>query len=423
VLPGEAGAPGPLLVLAVDDPAGARAFLGKLGGESEARKYRGVEVTSHRPNLSSAERDGFLLLGVPPAVRASIDAVRGGEDSLDDSEGASQVRDELPDNRVADVYVSEDGIGRLLAGRGGLAGQLDTFTDFGASEGIAAGLVAREDGFELELFSALDPEAAKATPSFFSAFPTFEPTLASQFAPDTLALLAVGDPSRTVTQLLDQAQAAFPGIAEAFDRIAADLAREGGVDIEEELLPLLRAEAAVGVVPARPLPYAVAVFDDVDEEKTREAVARLQAPLIAALNPARTGQAPTLSSRRLEDVRIQSVRLQPNLELAYAVFDDRLVVATDSAGVEQAIRGSADLAETDGYRATTRGSGGVSALVFLNLAGLVTLAEPRGLAEIVSEFREDLALLRALSLTVRSEESSLETEVFLNIEEPEEASP
>ena len=64
----------------------------------------------------------------------------------------------------------------------------------------------------------------------------------------------------------------------------------------------------------------------------------------------------------------------------------------------------------------TGGQGEVSALVFLNLEGLVKLAEPRGLAEIVSTFSEDLARLKALGVEVRSNSDSLDTKVFLQIE-------
>lgn len=417
-LASEGGSPASLLILEIGAPAGARAFLSMVAGtEIDAEPHRGVEVVAYRRGLASAESDGFLLLGAGRAVRGAIDATVGEEDSLADSEPAEQVRDPLPEDRLADVYVSAEGIGELLVDRGGLAGQLDTFTDFGASEGIAAALVAGEDGLQVDLTSRLDPDATEAAPSFFSAFPAFAPTLASEFAPETLALLAVGDPSRTIGLLLDQANAALPGITDAFDRFDAELSGDGGIGIERDLLPLLEGEAAIGVTPARPVPYLTAVFDDVDEQRAREAVARLQGPLASAFDPIETGQAPTFSSARVGDVDLRSVRLGAGLQPSYAVFDGRLVIATDPRGVRQAIEGSGDLAASDGYREATEAAGEeVSALVFLNLAGLVKLAEPRGLAQIVSAFREDLARLRALGVTVDSSADRLDTSLSLDIE-------
>lgn len=416
-LPARRGGVEPILIAAVADEAEARALVARVAGTRRASVgYHGVEVTTYSGHLASAFDDGFLLFGDRHAVLVAIDVARGAADSLEEEDRASEVRDALPENRLADVYVSKDGIGRLLGG-GPLAAQLDTFTDFGASEGIAAGLVAEEQGLEMNLTSKLDPEAAKAAPSFFSAFPEFEPSLASEFPADTLGLLAVGDLSKTVNSLLDQADAAVPGISQAFDRFSAQLARQGGPDLEHDLLPLLDSESAVGVSAARPLPYVTLVFDDVDEQKTREAVANLQAPLIAAINPARTGQAPTFSSHDVDGVQVQSLRISPALDLAYAIDDERLIVATNPRGVAQAINGSSDLAGDASFQTVTgAASDGASALVFLNLAGLVKLAEPRGLAEIVSEFSDDLARLKALGVTVRSETDSLDTVLFLEIE-------
>jgi hypothetical protein len=418
---GRGGRPESLLLIDVGERAGARAFLSKVGGRAAREtEHRGTEIVVYRRGLASAEQGSFLLLGPPAAVRAAIDTAQARADALAGSEEAASLRTELPDHRLADLYVSEDGIDRLLANRGGLAAQLDTFADFGASEGVAAALVAHDDGLELELRSVLDPEAARASPSFFSAFPPFSPSLAAKFGSSTLALLSVGDPSQTVRLLLEQADAAVPGIAEAFDRLNSDLARDGGVDIEDDLLPALGGEAAIGVAPGRAVPFVTAVFADVNEDKARDAVARLQAPLIAALDPARTGVAPTFSSRRVEEVEVRSVRLGPALHLSYAILDEQLVVSTNPRGVAAAIAGDEDLAGTDTYRAATaRNPDEVSALVFLNLDGLVELAEPRGLAEIVSDFSQDLARLRALSLTVRSRPDSIVTQVLLNIAEPE----
>jgi hypothetical protein len=405
-------------LLAIGDSGGARRFLANLGeGEPFPVQHRGTELTRHPGGLVSAELEDFLLLGDGAAVRASIDAALGDEGALVEEDRAEELRSELPSSRFADAYVSAEGVA-LLEGRGGLAAQLDTFADFGASEGIAAALVAEDDGIGLELHSKLDPERALASPGFFAAFPRFEPGLAAELAPDTLAMLGIGDPSQTVRGLLDQADAALPGISAAFDRLSAELRRQGGVDVEDGLVPLLQGEAVAAIAPGRPVPYVTVVFDEIDERRVGEAVARLQAPLIAALDPGRSGFSPTFEQRRIGDVVARGLRISPAVELTYAVFDERLVASTDPRGVEHAIEGEDSLDSEPSYETVTSGAGkGVSALVFLDLAGLVELAEPLGLAEIVSGFRADLEKLRALGLTVRSGEDSLETRIFLEIAE------
>jgi hypothetical protein len=418
IVPDEGGAPLPLGVFEIGDQRGAEQFLASVGGATPvAQEYRGTEIASYSDDLASAESGGFLLLGDPGAVRAAIDADRGGDGPLEESKEAERIRDALPEHRLADVYVSEEGISQLLAGAGGLSPQLDTFTDFGSSVGIAAAAVAEGDGLRIDLHSRLDPEQARAEPGFFAAFPSFDPELARYFAPSTLAVLQIGPPSKTIRGLLEQADAAFPGIAGAFDRINEQLAESGGVDIENGVLPLLGGEAAVGVAPATPVPYATAVFADVDEERAREAVARLAVPLIAGLDPATTGQAPVFSRRRVEGVTVNTLRVSRALVPSYAVFDDHLVVSTDPRGVAEAIEGGDDLGSEPGYEAVTNGGGGdVSALVFLNLEGLVNLAEPLGLAEIVDDFRADLTRLNAFGVTVESSDDRLDTQLFLNIE-------
>ena len=403
-VPAPGGAPQPLLLLAIRDRAGAQRFAQSVGGKG---------------GLASKEQNGFMLLGSRAALTAATLTADGKAPSLASDDAATEVRDSLPSDRLADVYVSEEGIGRLLSGRPGAAEQLDTFTDFSASRGIGAALVAHDNGLELRLSSLLDAGRAKADPPFFAAFPVFQPSLASTLAPDTLALLSVGDPSSTVRRLLDQADAALPGISAAFDRLDRNLEQQGNVGITRDVLPLLQNEAAAAVAPGSAVPYVTLVFDDVDEQKASDAVAGLVAPLIRAVNPATTGQAPTLTQKKVGDVTVHAVQLSQAIDLSYAVTGGRLIVSTNPRGVEQAVSGSENLASQASYQAVTAGaSGGVSALLFLNLKGLVQLARPRGLGQIIAGFEQDVARLQALGLTVKSSSDSLETRIFLDIGKP-----
>ena len=411
------GTPQPLVLLAVDDHQGAERFLAKLGpGKPHLVKNGNVPFLAYRNGLAYADLHGFLELGPAAAVRAAIDTGRGRSKALSDSEQASAVRDSLPDQRLADAYFSAQGTKQLLAGSGGLASQLDTFVDFGASDGIAAALVAHDNGLELQLDSALAHTKGKANPTFFQAFPDFHPSLAGEFSPDTLLYLEIADPADTVRALLHQAKAAAPGVVGAYNRFQRQV-RSAGVDIQKSLLPVLGGETAIGAASGRARPYLTAVFKDVDEDRAREEMAKLQGPLVAALAPAQTGQALTFRAKRLGDTVVRSVRISPTLNFAYAIFDGKLVVSTNPAGVLQAVQGDADLGGSDTFKAaTSHASGGVSALVFFNLEGLVRRAEPLGLGQIVGGFGADVAKLKALGLTVRNDGDDLKTTLFLDIE-------
>jgi Protein of unknown function (DUF3352) len=408
------------------------AFALLPGGDGDAAPLTLLEVSDAERAVNSLSRmldpeteiatvGDFVAIGSPRTVRAAAELERGRPRarSLSDDDTADEIRGRLPDERIADVYVSGRGIRRLLAGRGGLASQLDTFTDFGASRGIAAAAVAHDDGLEVRLESVLDPERAKRRPSFFAAFPAFEPDLADQFLAASFAFLEIADPAVTVDLLLRQAATVAPGIAEAFDQLNRDLRREGGVDLRRSVLPLLEGQAAAAAAAGGGLPYLTFVFTDVDEEKARAAIARLQAPLAAALGPERTGQAPSFGERQVDDISVYSVRLSAALDLAYAVFDGKLLVSTNPAGVARAIEGGEALDAQDAYQAVTSGAPeSVSALVFLDLEGLVRLAEPIGLAEIEPYvvFRRDIEKLRALGVTIEGDDERLSTRLFLEIE-------
>ena len=415
---GGGGEPAPLVLFAVGDPKGASSFASRLGGGAgEAERYRGVELTSYPSGLTTALHEDFLLLGSSFVVRSAIDSAASG-DALDADAAAERIRLELPEARLADLYVSEAGAEVLLAGRGAASEQADTFVDLDATEGIGVALEAQDDGLGLSVISLLDPERTAVDPGFFSAFPDFEPQAAQALGADTLAMLNFSDPSQTVRGLLDQASAASPSLADAFDRLAAGL-RRGGVDLEGGLLPLLRGEAAVAFAARKGLPRATLVATGVDESEIRPAVAQLQAPLIQAINPAQTGQAPVFSEIEIAGVTAQSLRLTPVVELTYAVKGDTLAISTDPSGVADALGGGASLADQPAYRAVANPPGTrISALVFVDIAGLAKVAERQAIIRIrgYARFREEIGRLAALGLTVRSDEDRLQTSVFLNIE-------
>jgi hypothetical protein len=407
---------GTLSLLEIGDAEGARRFAAGLGPGEPSPPRAGGGLRAFSNGIAYAELDGFLAVGPSAAVRAAIETQRRAR-SLEDSAPAGRVRDALPDQRVADAYLSPEGAARLLAGRTGLASQLDVLVDFGATEGLGAALVAHRDGFELRLVSVLGPAGGEPPGrSFFAAFPRFEPRLAAELSPRTLLYVGIADPARTVRALLRQAAQGVPELVTAFQRFAAEL-RRGGVDVEGDVLPVLSGEAAVAAAEGPSGPYLTFVFGGVDEERARETMARLQGPLVAALAPARTGQAPGFDAERLDGVVMRRLRLSAALDLAYAVFDGKLVVATNPAGVRQAVEGTDSLAGTDAYKAATGAApAGASALVFLNLEGLVRRAGPLGLDQIVRGFAEDVSKLRALAVNVRSDENSLQTTLFLDIE-------
>ena len=444
------------LLLEIDDENGAERFSDQLvGRRTDSSDVAGVAVTS-RGRLATAEVDGFLVIGSRESVRAVIEAQDSDGSALADDDTAEEVVDELPSDSLATAFVSEHGAADLFRA-GAPLGSLEVFVGAAATTGAAAALVALDDGIEIETHSALDPERLEAAPGFFGAFAPFEPELVGELSAQSLLYLGLGDPERSVKALLEQATAEAPGLTEGFERFSKELRKDGDVSIEREILPLLAGEVAVGIepppkaggdageenedeavpeeiepggpapIPEEPgeldfsgVPYVVFVADDVDEEQARRTLADLQVPIAEALEPEESGQAPVFEGTDIAGVQARSLRISPTVNLTYAIFDEKLVVATDPAGVEQVKSGESSLPDSSQYEAATEGFGGdLATIIYLNLGDLIALAERQGLSEdpAYALFAGEVRRLQAMGLAVERDEESLDSRLRLTIEE------
>lgn len=408
-------------LLQVSDDGGAKKFADSIvTGSPETTTYRDIPVSVDKRGLATALVDGFLAIGRESGVRDVIDAQSGAEGtgSLTDNEGAKAALDALPAERLADAYLSPDGIDRLVGNPRGSLATLAAFVDPGASTGAAVAVVASDTGLNVDIRSELDPARADAHPGFFSAFPSFQPTLTSSLPADSLAYAGIGDPEHTITSLLDQASSEQPGIAAGVGSLLERIRKLGKVDIERSLLPSLGEEAAFALQPSKSgsgTPYLEFLASGVDPAKAGDALASLQGPIADALSPS-SGQAPSFSDEQVGDVTAHSVRLSPTVNLTYAIVESILVVATDPAAVAQLGGEGGGLADDSSYQEATDGlPGSASVLAYLNLTGLIALAERAGLAQDPSyqTFASEIQRLQALGLAVQQSPSELATDVRL----------
>jgi hypothetical protein len=418
-------------LLQVDDAAAAQEFADSVAtGTPETADYRDVEVSVDRRGLATALVGGFLAIGRESGVRDVIDAQSGGSGtgSLADEPAATAARDALPDDRVGDAYLSPDGIERLIGNPRGPLATLDAVVDPTASEGVAMALVASDSGIDLEIRSELDEARAKAQPGFFSAFPAFEPTLTGTLPADSLAYVGLADPGHTLVSLIDQASADQPGLAAGVATLVKRVKQLGKVDLETDLLPSLGGEAAFALeaeqgggdveAPAG-TPYVEFLSSGIDADRAGQALASLQAPIADALD-AGSGQTLTFSEHKVAGVTAQSVRLSPTVELTYAIAGSILMIATDSAAVEQLAGEDGGLSDDHAFKEATDGlPDSASLIAYLNLDGLLTLGEQAGLAQdpAYEAFAPELRKLRALGLAVRQSPSELATDVRLIVSE------
>jgi Protein of unknown function (DUF3352) len=423
-------------LLEVSDVDGAQKFAESVAaGKLRSRTYRDVQVQIDHRRLATALIGGFLAIGTQSGLRDVIDADSGekGTGSLAGDPEATAARAALPDQRLADAYLSKHGIAELVANSRGPLATLASVINPDASLGVAVALVASDDGLDVDVRSELDPDRAKAHPGFFSAFPPFEPTLAAALPRDSLGYVGIGDAGTTLKSLLQQAGAEQPGLAAAVGDLVKQVKDLGNVDLEKDVLPSLGGEAAfalqpapggaggnkgggnAGTLPTSQIPFLEFIAADVDADRTTKALARLQAPIIQALNPSKL-QVPAFSQHKIGDVTAHSVDLSPAVDLTYAIVGSSLVVATDPAAVQRVAGGEGGLDGKDLFDQATDGfPGDLSMLSYLNLRGLITLGESTGLAEnpAYATFASEIHKLEALGLAIQSGSDELSTDARL----------
>lgn len=416
LLPGPGSSSLQAFVVGVGDREGAEAFLAEIApsGEPEAEQLGDAELSAYADGFTAAFVDDSLVFGDDKAVRASLNAESGEAPALEDDGDADLLRDELPDARFAEVYMSRSGVQRLLAGRAGASTQLETFVDYGATDGLAAAAVAREGGIEVDLISSLNPKLLKKNPSFFGELPTFEPTLADEAGSRSIAYVGLGDVGPTLADLLKRGGSGG-GLASALNGLSAQLRDEAGVDPLADLLPALGGQAALVAEPTDGVPFASLIVDDIDEQQVSETLARLQKPLLRSIGTG-GGQVPRFEEQEIDGVTVRSVQASPTVNLSYALFDDKLVLSTAPAGIAQVLEDGDGLGGSEPYeRATSELPDEVSALVFLNLDELFGQVTRTDLVE--DPFFANLSVLfdnaTSVGLAVSGEDDQIRSELFL----------
>jgi len=405
-------------LIGVGDRDGAEEFIARIAPRGKARQIEQGEVglRAWKGGFAAAYADDQLIVGDEPAVRASLRVANGAAPGLEDSPAAAS-RDALPEARFAEIVLSRAGVKRLLSPNAAGASQLDTFVDYGATTGFAASASAGDEGIELDLVSDLDPKLLKQSPTVFANLPQFEPGLVSEAGESTLAYVGVGDLGPTLSELVGGAGGG--DLARSLRALSKGLQKEAKVNPLRDLLPALRGEAALVAEPTDAVPFASLIVDGVDEDAAAESLAKLQGPVLKALKGSTPGQIRRFEEREIDGVATRSVPVSGTVELAYAVFDGKLVVSTDPEGIAQVRQEGGGLADSMAFeRATDDLPEVVSALVFLNLDELLGLAEQAGLAEdpTYASLSDDLDKIESLALAVSATDNELRSELFVAID-------
>ena len=404
------------IVLDVSDRDKAEKFIDSTAGGSGTVKDKGVEIRRYGA-VSTAFIAGDLVIAPENVIREAISLSQGHGQTLAKASLFAKAYDGLPAGRVLDVYVSRDGVHRLLAPQGGVLGLAGTLVDQPALSAVGASLSAQDAQAKLTVHTVLDPALAKATPGF----KPFSPQLLSDVPSGTLAYLGVAGLDRAAGRLLGLAGATGvngAGVAQLAQNARATLEKRAGVDLDRDVISVLKAETALFILPAVPAPTLALVAQTPDEKRTRAALAKLQVPLARLFAPPSSGagQAPTFQDRNVGGIDAFQLRLSPTVEFDYAVFDGKLVIATSLAGIQR-IKGIKSSLKDDPAFTSVLGDrpSTVTSLVFLDFAQLLALGERTGLGQDPAYLavRDDLSRVRAVGMATTAGKNETTAEISI----------
>ncbi len=404
-----------LILLRVSDKDLARSFLERAIGKESRSSYRGIELRSYGA-LATAFIGDFLAIGRPEYVRAAIDTGAGRELSLARLPAFRRAHAAVPDrDRLLFAYATRTGAKRVLAMQPGIGGRLVRLVDDPALLGVAGILSAEEDGARVDLASALDD-----TPAVLAAAARrpFTPQLVNVVSEDALAYLGMLGADRVLNAVARFAGGKLPFTPE-LRQVRADLRRAGGLRALRQLEPLLKEEAALFVSRSGAVPVVTLVVDDVDKEEADQLLTELSRLLARlARRPPEAGRVPTLEPTRVAGVDALTLRIGPALELTYAIFDNRVVVATSPGGIRRVKLTRTRLTDNELFAPGMRGDfSRVSSVVFLDLEQLLALGEQAGLGQSsgYERLRSELGPVRAVTAIGRQSGATTSTEIFIEV--------
>ena len=413
---------GTLIVLDVRNRARARAFLASQA-IAPAGRYRGKQLLAFSSGTTLAFVRHYLVLGQAASVRAAIAAGTGAAPSLASAGAYRRAASGEPADRVLDVYMSADGVRRVLAAQGGLLGALGVLLYQPALTGSAVSVSATSAGLRIRVHGALDPTLLHVTgPPPRS----FTPSLDSVLPQGTTLLVDVIGLARVAPRVLGAgAEGGIAGrVGPLLSRLGSALSAEG-VDVRK-LTSLFAGETAVAVAPAATQhsgsghgPALVIVARTAHEDATRRLLAGLEVPLAQLFPPpsSGSGQVPEFNNVPVAGITAHQLSLAPGLQLDYAVFHGLVVVSTSLQAIGLVARHAHSLADDSHYQASIGGGPDqVTSLVFLDFSQLLGLAQQTGLTRSarIAALGPDLNKIKAIGL--KSTRGDTDTTAQLTLE-------
>jgi hypothetical protein len=408
---------GSLVILDVRDVTRARAFT-RAEGATSAGSDRGRSLERYPNGNELAFLGHFLVIGQPASVRAAVDVVAGRSGSLAHDAVYRRASSGRPADRVLDAYASLAGVRRLLADQGGAIGAVGSLLYQPALQGVGLSVSPGPTGLTVRVHSALDPTLVGISPS---ANRPFAPALPSVMPAGASLMVDVSGLDTVAPRVLNAGSAAgvAGGLGPLLSRLGAALKAEG-VNVAD-VISIFHGESAVAVVPHRRTPTLVIAARTADQARTSRALAALEAPLAQLFAPAgkSSSSAPVFNDRDAgAGVTAHQLSLTTGLQLDYAVFHGLVVISTSLQGISAVARHTrGGLASSAGFRSVlAHHAPKVTALVYADLAKLLSAGASTGLTTTLSAIATDLRHVGAVGLS--SVSAGAESTAELSVEVP-----
>lgn len=231
----------PVLLAEVKDRAAAEASMSELASDAGLRTetYGGVELhIGEGVSYAFVDDRTLVLASATTDLQAVVDVV-GGEPGLASRADFRDTVAGLPADHLASIFVDIAAIAEAT----------DTADQLSAVSTAGAALVAEPDGIRLSGSAPFDMEGAPASSRATFALGTEPSSLVDWMPEDTVAELVVFG----LRQTLEDAEAAVqatPGgqdVTSTLDAVRAIAAFGLGVDLDNDILPLLDREVGVAI--------------------------------------------------------------------------------------------------------------------------------------------------------------------------------
>jgi hypothetical protein len=346
--------------------------------------------------------EGWVVAGDTAADIDRVDSARKSGSLADESEFQDALDAVDSDGGVV-AYIAGDAIqaalDRALKQEGAPSGLTESF---GQLRSVAASATAEDAGVRLDAL-------VKQTKEF--GLEPYAPALDNMLPAKPIFFVSAAHLDTVVRKVLEAVQTAMP----SFKEQRAQVEKALGLSIENDVLPLLKKEVAVGVYgeASGGLPVTVdAVLSVDDDDKTR----RLMDRLGALLELGGSGKA-----TKVEVGGVQATQLtftDGSFSILWVVDDGRLEVSTSREGLEKLRADSGRLAEDSTYKAALEAGkvpDEVSTLLYSDLSAAVSFFTSLPDSGVDAETRANLQHLRSVVLSSTEHGTDVDVSGFLSI--------